>query len=182
MGDIPTERLLIRAALRIVCESHAEWVTIPADAQETIIRRIERGCFEVVISDCKSAGINRLFTEKKFVDRYSAICARVISNLDLNGSVGSSYLLKKVIQGSINPHDVALLPSYDLCPEASVALRGEIAARQNQVTATKVSRAYKCRKCGKNETIPKCAQTRAADEGESMSVTCVHCDHHWNVA
>ena len=179
--NIAPERLRMRAAFAEACSHHPAWATVPAEQRETLIRRIERNCLEVTIASCVRDGIDRLYTEKKFVDRYSAECSRVIANLDPDSSVGSPQLLDKLIAEEINPHTIAKMSSYELCPEASRALREDIELRQKQKSLNKVSRAHTCRKCKNNETIKMEYQGRAADESNSHSIKCVHCEYVWRM-
>ncbi len=39
--------------------------------------------------------------------------------------------------------------------------------------------AFKCRKCGSEETVAVEKQIRAADEPSTIKVTCIHCNNKW---
>lgn len=175
---ISPERLIIRCIFKNVCEKHKIWTVLSEEKQETIIRRIERSCFDAAIQSCILDGIDRLFTEKKFVERYSANCSKILSNIDSTKD-GSVHLLTRIISNKIDLHKIAELSSMDLCPEASRAERDEITFRQQIKIRGKVSHAYVCRKCGGNETIPIEYQSRAVDEGSSFSIKCVNCEFVW---
>jgi DNA-directed RNA polymerase subunit M/transcription elongation factor TFIIS len=161
------------------CSTYPAWRQLESGRREALVRRIERDCFNKAINLCIDDGTNRLFTDKTFVDRYSAICSRVIANLDMTGPVGSDYLVRNIINGAVDPRDVASLTSFELCPQASSNERKDIELRQMQKVPNKVSRAYKCKKCGGNETIPIEYQGRSADEGSSRSIKCVICGYIW---
>ena len=177
--EILAPRLMMRALITEACVAHPSWQNVTADMKDAIPRRIERNCFEVTIKSCTNDGIDRLFTEKKFLERYSSNCNRVISNLDVRSLVGSSYLLDMIIAGKIDPYRVAELESKDLCPEASATERAEIKLRQDQKTVMKVSTKYTCRKCHRNETTFLEYQGRASDEASSLSIKCIHCEYVW---
>lgn len=176
---IAPERITIRLAFDAICMTHPAWAELPYDTREMYLRRMERSCFNVTVHSCILEGINRLFTDKKFIQRYSTICSRVMANLDPAGSVGSNKLIPKLLAGEIDPYKIAELTSKDLCPEASKAERDDIELRQKQKSQGKVSRAYTCRKCGGQETIPIEYQARALDEGSSYSIKCVNCEFVW---
>lgn len=180
---IAFERLQMRTHFDNICSQYPPWFQQPLEKRETLARRMERNCFEVVINESQRDGIDRLFTEKKFVDRYSSICSRVLANLNISGSVGNSseYLLDGLISGSVDAYKVAEMDSYDLCPDASRIEREEIALRRKQKATEKVSRAHTCKKCGGNETIFLEYQARAADEGSSHSIKCVNCEFVWRM-
>lgn len=176
---VAPERLRMRDTFEQVCLSNPEWLELAAQKRDAFVRRIERSCFEVTINSCIEDGIDRLFGEKKFVERYSSNCSRVMSNLYKEGSVGGNYLIGCLISGKIDPYNIASLPPRDLCPAASATERAEIELRQNQKFVNKVSRAYICRKCNGNETIPIEFQARSSDEGSTYSIKCVNCEFVW---
>lgn len=177
--DITKERQQIRMLINHVCLSSPLWQQLDYARRDMLTRRMERNCFEVVIDNCIRDGTSRLFTNPVFVNRYSAICSRLISNLDIKGPVGSDFLLKNIINGTIDVYNVANLTSFELCPEASHEERSIIELRRRQKADNKVSRAYVCKKCGGNETIPIEYQGRSVDEGSSRSIKCVNCEYVW---
>ncbi len=176
---IAPQRMQIRMSFCMVCERYPKWAELPIVTREGLVRHMERSCFAAVVDECIAAGIDRLFTEPKFVDRYSAICCRVSANLDTTGSVGSNYLIDKIIAGEVDPLTIASYTSVTLCPEASREEREMIERRQNIKAELKVSRAYTCPKCHGNETIPIKYQGRSADEDCSISIKCVKCSTIW---
>jgi len=193
MAEVSAERLPIRSAIMNACSKCESWTKLGVDQQATIARRVERGCFEVCVEECKAQGVNRQFTDAKFINRYSAIASRVIANLDPGGSVyvinvlqettlnDGNSLVSKLIDGEIDPHNVARMTSRELCPAASDKICKEIEMRKRQKITQKVSRAYTCHKCKRNETLLKPCQMRSADEEENVLITCVHCHFMWKI-
>lgn len=176
---IARERLIMYACFEEICAKHIGWDIMAQIDRETLIRRMERSCFKATVTSCTLDGVDRLFTDKRFVQRYCANCSRVMANLDPTSSVGSLYLLDHILRGDIDPYNVADLVSKDLCPDASKAEREEIALRMTVKTPMKVSRAYKCRKCGGQETVFIEFQARSADEASTKSIKCVGCEYVW---
>lgn len=176
---VAPERLLMREYFESVCATHDGWAQKPKDYRDTIVRRMERGCFEKTIDSCIRDGVDRRWKEKRFKERYSTECYYVLSNLNLVGLASSHYLLDQILQGNIDPSHVAKMSSYDLCPDASQAERDEIDLRRNIKVDIKVSRAYTCAKCGKNETSIRKFQGHASDEDNSLSIKCMGCGHIW---
>ena len=160
----------------LACGNHPKWAELSEDQRMSIVRRMERNCFEVTLTSCVEDGIDRLFSEKKFVERYSANCSRVISNIDNNNS---GYLLDQIISGDISAYKVAELSASELCPMASAKEREEIKSRQSQTYDRKISTKHKCNKCGKSATTPLEYQGRAADETSSHSHKCINCGNIW---
>lgn len=138
---------------------------------DRIIRRMERSCFEVAVRSCQNDGYERAWDIPVFVDRYSAECYKVITNIPA--------LYKGLMSGVIDPRNVAYMSSYEMNPEASKKERNDIAIRKSVVGATKVSRSYRCKKCGGNETKLMEYSARGIDEAMTISVECVNCGHSW---
>lgn len=176
---VPIEREIIRGRFIAICAAYEPWNSLAMEHQTTIVRRIERECFAETINSCVRDGIDRLFADKKFTARYSTACSKVMANLDINGSVGSTYLIDRLISGEITPQCAAQSSSMELCPSANATQRDNVAARLRQKPKPKVSRQYTCRKCHGNETIPISYQSRAADEDGTISIKCVNCYYVW---
>jgi DNA-directed RNA polymerase subunit M/transcription elongation factor TFIIS len=177
MATVAPQRIVIRGLFEEVLNEYPRWANLPKETRDTFIRRMERSCFEVTINTCITDGIDRLFTDKKFVERYSTTYYNLLQNLDVK-SVGS-YLVDGIIDGKFDAYTVADLTNEQMCPSASADLRAEIELRQKQQTKGKVSRAYTCRKCGCNETVYIEFQGRAADEASSLSIKCISCENVW---
>jgi DNA-directed RNA polymerase subunit M/transcription elongation factor TFIIS len=170
--------------MTVACATSPLWESQTLTAQATLVRRMERNCFEETIESCRRDGVNRLFTEPRFVQRYSMIAARVIANLDTSGSVsaaGASTLLERILSGEVDAYNVATMTSVELNPAPSESTRSEITARQNQKFVPKYLRTHTCRKCNKNETTKIEFQSRAADEGSTHSIKCIHCGNIWRI-
>lgn len=174
---IAPERLVLRTAFTQCCIGE-EWDKIDEVKQTALVRQMERNCFEVVINDCIQDGIDRIFTDKKFVDRYSAICSRVMSNIKLSSNT-PDCIIRRLMNNELDPYKIAEYSSIELYPSATTDLRDNIQKRSEQKTPDKVSRAHTCYKCGENRTIYQGYQARSADEGESKSILCVGCGYVW---
>lgn len=178
--SLPPQRLRQQQLIRECCETSPKWADIPAETQDSIVRKIERDCFGRTIETCKKDGIDRLFTEKKFCERYSLECYRIASNLDV-GVVLHDYLLDKICKGDVNPDYITSLSNSELCPPANQAERDEIERRRAVVLERKISYMYTCSKCKKNETTYYKYQARSADEDETQSIKCIRCGHTWRI-
>jgi len=155
------------------------WAELSYEEQMAVIRRIERGCYNKVINQCAACGILCAWTERKFAERYSAECYRIVVNLDPKSSVGSTYLGESILKGAIDANELSNMSNYELNPSCSAAERDEISLRNEQKVEQKVSKAYTCAKCGGKETTMKKYQGRAADEDVNISIRCVNCGAIW---
>jgi DNA-directed RNA polymerase subunit M/transcription elongation factor TFIIS len=157
-----------------------KYALLSQDQKDTIVRRIERACYNKSIDIASEMAIDPVVGSQNFIVIYSAECMRILYNIDPD-TVADRTLADKIVDGSIDLNKIADMTSEELNPEASKKERDEITLRQNQKTDIKVSRKYKCKKCGGNETIPIEYQSRAADEASSRSIKCVICDNIWRL-
>lgn len=179
--EIPQERLTMRELFLQACAKSDWFNALGTEERNTIARRIERDCFNRTVLGSIEDGIDRRWSCPKFVERYSTECYRILSNLDGTSSVNSFYLIREIVAGNIDPSKLTELSNYELCPSASQAERDEIELRLRQKVDIKVSRAYICRKCHKNETQLRRYQGRAADEDSSLSIKCINCGFIWRM-
>lgn len=175
---LPPERITIQLEIRANLQKYPQYCSLPDDEQTAIVRRIERSCFNASIDSAVRHGVAREFTNARYVQLYSAECMRVMSNI-CPDTAFDDYLPVGICNGTVDVTKIADLKNEELNPAASKAERDEIEARQNQKTEIKVSRRFKCRKCGHNETKPIEYQARAGDEAGSMSYKCVQCGDVW---
>lgn len=181
MADIAPERITQRMIIDHVCGNYHAWAELPDERKKAIVRQIERSCYNSVIKSCTADGVSRLFSDSKFVLRYSVICSKIISNLDVNSPVKSDYLIMSIISGAIDANNVADMSSAELCPDANADIRNIIETRQNRSAIQKVSHEYTCDKCKKNETTRKEYQARAGDESSNEMIVCINCGNSWRI-
>jgi hypothetical protein len=170
-----TNRNKIKELLQFHLGAHSVWNELADDTKATYIRRIERGCYNNAVETCARDGIVQQWSCQKFLLRYSTNCYKVISNLEYEPLV--IKIASDALEGGLD--SLCLLPSHELDPRKSQKERDEIELRRNQKVVKKVSRAFKCRKCGKNKTELLSFQARAADEDSSISIKCIKCGHVW---
>ncbi len=169
----------VKQSIACACEKYPQWMSLPQDTREALIRRMERSCFNCTIESCVLDGVDRLFTDNKFLCRYSTICYRVISNLEIADDGGGNHLLAMILSDHSTCVGVGCMTSQEMCPAAGATERAEIELRQQQKIIDKVSHAYVCGKCHKNETQPIEYQSSCSDESSSFSVKCINCGHIW---
>lgn len=89
-------------------------------------------------------------------------------------------LIKAILERRIQAGHVANIGPDKLCPSVLQKEREEIELRRKQRVEEKTSKAYKCKKCGKNETTMQEMQTRSSDEAPTLVVQCVNCGYRWS--
>jgi len=172
----------LEICLIIDCFSNYDW---NFEFKEKLARRIERSCYNATCDKADEINIDKNWAHPKFEKLYHHISSRVTNNLDSSSEVNNPYLMTKIIEflkgdpQGIDPSKVGTMSSELLCPASSLAIRNDLLARSQQKIVNKTSSMYKCRKCGKSETITKEIQIRALDEGASVSISCTFCQFHW---
>ena len=161
---------------------------LPRATQEAYIRRAERSCYNYTCNKAMEMGVPRNWktTAQKDISMfrriYSTTCYRVQSNLDFDPEDPSStYLLKKIVDGTFDITTIGESKSRTLNPNISAKIYDEISIREKQVLTKKTSTQHRCSKCGNRKTTETETQTRSLDEGSTIQVTCEHegCGHKW---
>lgn len=161
-----------------IFQKYPEWNDIDQNTKDTIIRRLERGCHTHTIQLSNAEFIPRLWTESRFLNRYSIECYRISSNIDPDSGAKSRELGLRIISGKLDVREISEMSSESLNPEASLAERTELAIRRKQ----KIDMKYcndKCDKCGAKKVIRIEKQTRSADELSNFHFKCDECKHTW---
>jgi DNA-directed RNA polymerase subunit M/transcription elongation factor TFIIS len=80
---------------------------------------------------------------------------------------------------SIAPESLGSLSSVELNPLINQVYLDEIKLRQQQGISMKYSKMYKCGRCGKSKTRLREIQSASADEGTTLFIHCIACNHRW---
>lgn len=131
---------------------------------------IEESCYNESLEIARVHGILADFSNQGFINIYSQQCYKILSNLP---AIANSKSLRSDL------HNIAKYSSDELNPEVGRAVREDIEIRRKQVLVKRVSKAYTCSRCGKNETERSNFQSAAGDEDSTVSITCCFCGHKW---
>ncbi len=165
-------------------EKCISWALIQEDAKENIVRRVERACYNCVIDQCSDLYIEKSWDQIEFINRYSAVVYKLISNVDLSReyhakSAEPNSFGDKLIRGEINIIIAPLMSSYEMFPEATQKERDILEFRAGQKVQKKFTTRYSCPKCGQRKAEPKEVQTSANDEISRFNLLCLICSHTW---
>lgn len=179
--DLCPQRQLVYDTLyrAIVLTQSEAWGDTTVKRREDIARRIERKCFNFAVQDMINKGKTPILSDEFFILTYSLAASKIVANIDPNSSVGSTYLISKLVSGEISEYDVVDMSSCQLCPQASESERSTIENRQRQHVEQKTSSKYTCSKCGGKKTTSIEYQSRASDEAPTFSIRCIQCGHVW---
>jgi DNA-directed RNA polymerase subunit M/transcription elongation factor TFIIS len=81
----------------------------------------------------------------------------------------------------IDPEALGNMDSLKLNPMINKEYIDELELRNEQKLNVKYSEMYKCGNCGKRKTKQRQVQTRSADEGSTLFITCIECNHEWRI-
>lgn len=176
-----TERDSTVTQMKHICWAYWPWFETPIERQMELVRQIEESCFNAAVADARLSGIQIDFGNKKFVERYSAVCSKVISSIDVLVGYKTDYTISRILSGEFRAADVGTMTSYELYPAASELERAEINIRLEQEPEKKTTKRYTCRKCGGNSAEFREYQALRADESNSHSLKCTNpgCGHVW---
>ena len=113
---------------------------------------------------------------------YVSKAREIVDNLDPNGYLKNTALLKRVRAGDVAAKEVAKLSPQDLFPEMWQALMEEKRKKEELKFASRVQAttdAYRCRRCGSTACTFYELQTRSIDEPMSTFLTCTQCGSSW---
>jgi len=102
----------------------------------------------------------------------------IISNIDpLNTDVQNKNLLNLIKTNKINVEMIGYMTPQELCPENWELIIKNKKNKEERLSKIKTTDAYVCKKCHNNKCTTYQAQTRSADEGSTIFITCLLCGH-----
>ena len=144
-----------------------------------LVKNLEIGCINRAISQSKKFNIRCIWNNSAFVDLYNEICYKLAVNLDVDSPVKSDYLIKMLLNNSIEATDAANLSSRDMCPKLVEKIENRISLRTNLERKIKYSELYRCKKCKRNQCTTERLYNRGLDEGVSLMISCGYCGNSW---
>lgn len=167
-----------------LCNSCEEWNALELSEQHSIIRKIERSCYNRTVKECLRDGIDRFWENEVFLTRYSVICNKVMCNIYPNGLVNDNtenkyYTLLNIINGTFNCDIIAEYSSYKLNPQCNEDEVNLINERKNIKVFEKISERKVCPLCKEKKTTFINVQTRSGDEPPAIKYKCTHCKNEW---
>jgi DNA-directed RNA polymerase subunit M/transcription elongation factor TFIIS len=149
---------------------------------EIEIADLEIGIFNASIDYANSLKIQLSWKCSLFIDTYINIARSLYSNLDTGCYVKNNYLLEKIKNKEIIPHNLAYMSYEEMYPKRweyiieKNKLRFKTAYEIKQVAMTD---AIKCGHCKNNKVSYYELQTRSGDEPMTQYFNCIVCGHKW---
>lgn len=82
---------------------------------------------------------------------------------------------------TINVNEIGYMNSLQLNPYINQSFIDELLLREKQKIKIKYSTMYTCAQCGNKKTQQKEIQTRSGDEGGTLFIYCLVCNHTWRI-
>lgn len=146
------------------------------------IADLEIGIFNATIDYANSLKIQLSWKCSLLVDTYLNIARSIYCNLDNDCYIKNDYLLNKIKNKEIIPHNIAYMSYDELFPKRweniieKNKLRFKTAYEIKQVAMTD---AIKCGHCKNNKVSYYELQTRSGDEPMTQYFNCIVCGNKW---
>jgi len=166
--------------LRMLCIDNLKF--LENDFSKTDILQLEKSIFVSAFNFALKNHVARSWKSPVFIDIYRQIIRTVFSNIHPDSPVKNSRLLRRVLDGEFELHQIPSMTTYEMFPEKWFTLRDKQLQREQKILEGNKSRAtdqFKCRRCGKRECTYYELQTRSADEPMTIFITCLNCGKEW---
>jgi DNA-directed RNA polymerase subunit M/transcription elongation factor TFIIS len=160
---------------------YADFSKMHVAEKNTLLKYLERGCYGLARHRCIKNGFSMTWDDDNFVNLYHDICYKLVSNIDRESPVDSTYLATLILEGSIKPLDAAAMSSQDMAPDKYIEVMNRVTL-MNEEIKIKTSKLYTCPKCKHQETVLSQVQDRSNDENSSLIAVCVYCRFQWKMA
>jgi DNA-directed RNA polymerase subunit M/transcription elongation factor TFIIS len=158
-----------------------------------ISKQIEKNILEITYYECNNYGelIKDIKSENKyterFIDLYKSNMRIFLSNCDIDGYIDNKNLIECIYNNTFTPKQIC--ENILKCPQILFKERNQkyydYIEQQEDVAYDKdklnINSEYKCKKCKQNKCTTNQAQLRSADEPMSTLITCLNCNHRWQI-
>jgi DNA-directed RNA polymerase subunit M/transcription elongation factor TFIIS len=146
------------------------------DKQTEMVKKIEQKVYSETREKGISLNIRLSWQNEIFVKIYDVILYKVASNLDPNSMIGSRYVIDNLLNGVINPENLADMDSLDLCPDKHIDIIEKLKNRKETKIDYRYSKFVSCKTCLQYTCVERFVQKRCADEAPTAVYDCVKCD------
>lgn len=144
-----------------------------------IVDDIENSCvdFAKIHSHNNTSHLADICENVEFKATYSPICNEILSYINIESETCATYgteVIKKLIDGQIDPKKIAFMKTLQLCPQSTKVERKKIEERMNQKIELKVSTLFQCPSCKESRCNYKETHKRSLDEAASYDCICLN--------
>ena len=145
-------------------------------------KNIEKSIYNYVIDVAKEKNITRLWSNNVLLNLYINKCISIYTNLNQDSYIKNNYLLKNILEETINPNKIANLSVYDIFPDNWKELinkKSKMDELKYKLKPEAMTDQFKCGKCYNRSCSYYEVQTRSADEPMTQFITCLVCKNRW---
>ena len=152
---------------------------------DTQVQDMEIGIYNWAIEYSSQNKIIKNWKNHRFSKIYVEKARSVLSNINKESYVQNDRLVKRLEENEFAPHEIAFMKPVNTFPERwkdtvdAFLKKYENAYERKDVT---ISSLFRCGKCKKKECTYYSMQTRSADEGETVFVSCLACGNRWKMS
>lgn len=146
---------------------------------------MEIGIYNWTIDYSNDNKIIKNWKNPRFYKVYAEKARSIISNIDKNSYIDNTRLMTRLNENEFAPHEISFLKPENMFPERwkktvdAYLKKYENAYERKDVV---VSSLFRCGKCKKKQCTYFEAQTRSADEGATVFVSCLNCGNKWKMS
>lgn len=146
--------------------------------------QVERGVFNWSIAWADKKGVAKTWKNDGFASIYMSKARSLAFNMDPQSPVGNKNLVSRILEGELNPRDLAFMTPAQIFPEQWKRVIDEKIERDEYIYNEKpaaMTNQFKCGKCKNRECIYQERQMRSCDEPMSIFVYCLRCGNRWRI-
>lgn len=152
---------------------------------DTQIKDMEIGVYNWTIEYSDENKIIKNWKNPRFFKVYVEKARSIVSNIDNASYIDNTRLITRLNEKEFAPHEIPFMKPENLFPERwkktvdAYMKKYENAYERKDVV---VSSLFRCGKCKKKQCTYFEAQTRSADEGATVFVSCLNCGNKWKMS
>lgn len=153
--------------------------------EEDQVKDLEIGIYNWTIEYSTEHKIIKNWKNPRFYNIYVEKTRSVINNLDKSTYINNNRLLNRLKEKEFTPHDIAYMKAEETFPELWKDTIDAYMKKYKNAYVRKdvhVTDMFRCSKCGKRECTFYTMQTRSADEGETVFVSCLNCGKKFKIS
>jgi transcription elongation factor S-II len=149
---------------------------------ESIAKIIEESIYNYTKHMSKTRNILPLWSNEVFKKIYVNKSISLYTNIDKTSYIKNDSLMDKINKNQINIEKIAFMSYQELFPNHWKEMLDEKYKREKLMYEDKqeaMTDQFKCGRCKQRKCTYYELQTRSADEGMTIFITCITCGHRW---